>query len=154
MERYNAQAMERADTHNKEVYFQSGDLVWIHMMKERFPSKCKSKIMPRSDDPFEILEKIGHNAYKLDLPSAYGVSGTFNVADLNPYFEENEEIRSLRSNSNQLGEDDGDHPSKRLETLPNGPEQAKESKVVRKVHAIVLNHLNKLGSEQANSSEN
>ena len=38
--------------------------------------------MPRSDGPFEILEKIGPNAYKVDLPGDYGVSATFNVADL------------------------------------------------------------------------
>jgi len=49
------------------------------MWKERFPSKCKFKIMPRSDDPSEILEKIGPNAYKVDLPGEYGVSTTFIV---------------------------------------------------------------------------
>jgi len=56
--------------------------------------------MPRSDGPFEILEKIGPNAYKVDLPSDYGVSATFNVADLSPYHDEDEEILSLWSNSN------------------------------------------------------
>ena len=45
--------------------------------------------MPSSDDPIEILEKIGPNAYKVDLPSEYGVSATFSVADLNPYYDEN-----------------------------------------------------------------
>ena len=68
--------------------------------------------MPRSDGPFEILEKIGSNAYEVDLPGEYGVSTTFNVADLSPYYDEDEEISSLRSNSSQAGEDDGDHPTK------------------------------------------
>ena len=63
--------------------------------------------MPRSDGPFEILEKIGPNAYKVDLPGECGVSATFNVADLSPYYDESEEISSLRSNSHQAGEDDG-----------------------------------------------
>jgi len=56
--------------------------VWIHLRNERFSSKRKSKIMPRSDGPFEIIEKIGPNAYKVDLPIEYGVSATFNVANL------------------------------------------------------------------------
>jgi len=78
------------------------------LRKERFPSKRKSKLMPHSDVPFEILEKIGPNAYKVDLPGEYGVSATFNVADLSLYHEESEEIPSLRSNSSQAREDGGD----------------------------------------------
>jgi len=65
----------------KEANFQPGDLVWIHLMKERFPSKRKSKLMPRSNDAFEI---------KVDLPNEYGVSANFNVVDLNLYYDENE----------------------------------------------------------------
>ena len=41
--------------------------------------------MPRADGPFEILEKINDNAYKVELPGDYGVSATFNVAHLRPY---------------------------------------------------------------------
>ncbi|XP_019435361.1 PREDICTED: uncharacterized protein LOC109341845, partial [Lupinus angustifolius] len=59
------------------------DWVWIHMRKERFPSQRKSKLQPRGDGPFQVLERINNNAYKLDLPSEYGnISATFNVADL------------------------------------------------------------------------
>jgi hypothetical protein len=43
-----------------------------------------------------VLAKIYDNAYKVDLPSAeYGVSNSFNVADLTPY--EGEDIAALRS---------------------------------------------------------
>jgi len=59
--------------------------VWIHLRKERFPSKRKNKLMPREDGPFEVLEKINDNAYKVDLPGDYGVSATFNAADLSAY---------------------------------------------------------------------
>ena len=45
-------------------------------------SKCKSKLMPRLDGPFEILRKIGPNVCKVDLPGEYGVFSTMNVADL------------------------------------------------------------------------
>ena len=68
--------------------------------KERFPSKRKSKLMPRADGPFEVLEKINDNAYKVDLPGEYGVSCTFNVTDLKPYFED-DHLENLRVNSLQ-----------------------------------------------------
>ena len=40
---------------------------------------------PRGDGPFQILERINDNAYKVDLPGEYNVSATFNVADLSPF---------------------------------------------------------------------
>ena len=46
--------------------------------------------MPRLDGPFEVLEKIGPNADKVDLPGDYGVSATFNLGDLSPYYVEDE----------------------------------------------------------------
>ena len=56
--------------------------MWIHLRKERFLSKHKSKLMPRLEGPFVILEKIAPNAYKVDLFGEYGVSVTFNVLTL------------------------------------------------------------------------
>jgi hypothetical protein len=44
---------------------------------------------PRGNSPFRVLAKINDNAYKIDLPPSYGVSNTFNVADLLPYTSEN-----------------------------------------------------------------
>jgi len=63
-------------------------------------SKRKSKLVTRSDGPFEILERIGPNAYKVDLLQAYGVSATFTVAD-RPYYAENEELPNLKTKSSQ-----------------------------------------------------
>jgi len=52
----------------------------------KFPAKRKSKLQPRGDELFQVLEKINDNAYKLDLPREYGnISVTFNVADLSLY---------------------------------------------------------------------
>ena len=81
------------------------------MRKERFPSKRKSKLMPRSNGPFEILEKVGPNAYKVDLPGDYGVSATFNVSGLSPYFDD-EPFPSLRENFHLPGGNGGDHHKK------------------------------------------
>ena len=55
------------------------------------------------------LRYVEPNAYNVEFPVEYGVFDTFNVADLSPHFEENEEILSLRSNSNVVGENDGDY---------------------------------------------
>ena len=62
--------------------------------------------MPRVDGPFEVLERINDNAYKIDLPGDYGVSASFNVADLSPYLED-DYLVNLRTNSSQPGENDG-----------------------------------------------
>ena len=64
------------------MVFEPGDWVWVHLRKDRFPSQRKSKLQPRGDGPFKVLERINDNAYKIDLPSEYGVSSTFNVVDL------------------------------------------------------------------------
>jgi hypothetical protein len=55
------------------------------MRKERFPARRRSKLHPRGDGPFQILEKINDNAYKVDRPGEYKVSATFNVSDLSPF---------------------------------------------------------------------
>ena len=95
---------EWANKHRKKVQFEPRDLVWVHLRKDRFPEKCKSKLMPRGDGPFKVLSKINDNAYKIDLAEDYGVSTSFNVADLTPFFglEESES----RMTPFQEGEDD------------------------------------------------
>ena len=66
-------------------FFQPGDWVWVHFRKERFSLQRKSKLNLRGDGPFQILERINDNAYKVDLPGEYNVSASFNVADLSPF---------------------------------------------------------------------
>ena len=55
------------------------------MHKERFPAHRRTKLHPRGDGPFQILKKINDNAYKVDFPSEYNVSATFNIFDLSPF---------------------------------------------------------------------
>ena len=63
------------------------------MRKERFPARRRSKLHPRGDDPFQVLERINDNAYKLDLPGEYNISATFNVSDLS-LFDVGDDSRS------------------------------------------------------------
>ena len=82
IEKRTQQYATQANKGRKKVVFEPGDWVWLHMRKEWFPVQRRSKLLPRGDGPFQILERINDNAYKLDLPGEYNVSASFNVADL------------------------------------------------------------------------
>ena len=71
IEKSNASYQAQANKHKRRVVFQRGDLVWIHMRKERFPSKRKSKLMRRADGPFEVLDRVNDNDYKINLRKDY-----------------------------------------------------------------------------------
>jgi len=85
------QTATKANKGRREMIFQPGDLVWLHLRKERFPEQRKSKLSPRGDGPFKVLKKVGDNAYVLELPAEYGVSPVFNVGDLSPFYGYQEE---------------------------------------------------------------
>jgi len=107
IERMNAKYKISGDKDRKQLDFEPGDLVWLHLRKEWFSDLRKSRLMPRADGPFKVLKKINENAYKLDLPADFGVSPTFNIADLKPYLGEEDELES-RTTQMQEGEDDVD----------------------------------------------
>lgn len=106
---------EQANKNRKDVTFEPGDWVWLHMRHERFPNQRKSKLSPRGDGPFRVIEKINDNAYKLELPGELNISPTFNVTDLAP-FDAEEPV--LRSEPFQEGGNDED-----LLTIPPDPEK-------------------------------
>jgi hypothetical protein len=70
------------------------------------------------DGPFKIPEKVNDNAYKLNLPPDFGVSPTFNIADLTSYMREEDELE-LRTIPLQERKDDEDiTPMHMVETPP------------------------------------
>jgi hypothetical protein len=109
------------------------------MRKERFPNQRKSKLQPRGDGPFQVLERINDNAYKIDLPGEYGVSATFNVADLTLFDTDFDS----RSNPFEERGDDVDQPrntSTDPSHVPNGPMTRSKTKALKKaLNALVLN---------------
>nr|ABB47285.1 retrotransposon protein, putative, Ty3-gypsy subclass [Oryza sativa Japonica Group] len=107
IERMNIKYKLAGSKGKKHVTFEPGDLVWLHLRKNRFPNLRKSKLLPRADGPFKVIQKINDNAYKLELPADFGVSPTFNIADLKPYLGEEDELE-LRTTQMQEGEDDED----------------------------------------------
>ena len=79
--------------------------------------------MPRAEGPFDVLERMNDNSYKVDLSGAYEVSATFNVVDLSPFCLDSSPP-DLRIKSFQQGEDDGILPSQDLvheDTIPTRP---------------------------------
>jgi hypothetical protein len=107
IERMNAKYKISGDKGRRQLDFEPGDFLWLHLRKEWFPDLRKSKLMPRVDGLFKVLEKINENAYKLDVPANFGVSPTFNIADLKPYLGEEDKLESRRTKM-QEGEDDED----------------------------------------------
>ena len=78
--------------------------MWIHLRKERFLKHRKTKLHPRGDGSFEVLQRINDNAYKNDLPSSYGnVTAAFNVSNLYLF-----DHSDSRTNPFLEGENDGD----------------------------------------------
>jgi hypothetical protein len=107
IEKMNEKYRIAASKCRKELKLEPGDLVWLHLRKERFSELRKSKLMSHAVGPFKILVKINDNAYKLELPPEFGVSSSFNISDLRSYLGEKDEMPS-RTTSMQEGEDDDD----------------------------------------------
>ena len=81
----NAQYKLQADLHRRHNEFNVGDYVMIRIRPERFPSGANRKLHARSAGPFKVLQRVGPNAYVLDLPHDFGISSTFNIEDLVAY---------------------------------------------------------------------
>ena len=105
IEKINEMYKKNANKGHTRRAFEVGDLVWVHLRKERFPGKRKNKLMPRAEGPFKIMAKYGDNAYKLDLGEESGLASTFNIGDLSPYLEDTQ-IQELRTIPFEEGEDD------------------------------------------------
>jgi hypothetical protein len=87
IEKKNEQYATKVNNGSRQVTFELGDWVWVHMRKERFPARRRSKLHPRRDGSFQVLAWINNNTYKSDLPCEYNISATFNVYDLSPFEE-------------------------------------------------------------------
>ena len=99
------------------------------MRKERFTAHRWSKLHPRKDGPFQVLEKINDTAYKLELLSDYNISATFNVSNLSPFdVGDNSRMNPFEesgNDENQLAFKDPLH-------VPVGPITRARSKKIKK----------------------
>jgi hypothetical protein len=82
IEKMNEKYCIAASQGRKEVKLEPGDLVWLHLRKERFLELRKSKLMSCAAGPFKILSKIMHINLSSLLSSGLVPALTFQICDL------------------------------------------------------------------------
>ena len=116
------------------------------MRKERFPAQRRSKMLPRGDGPFQVLDRINDNAYNLDLSGEYNVSATFNVSDLSPFDADSD----LRTNPFQEGGSDADIK----EEQTNGPiTRARAKRMKKDMNNLVLQVVQEVESKHTQGNK-
>ena len=62
-----------------------GDQVVVWLRLERHSPSTATKLHACSVGPFWVLTRVHENAYVVNIPPSWGISSTFNMADLAAY---------------------------------------------------------------------
>ena len=82
--------------------------MWAVLTKDRFPASEYKKLSAKKIGPFEVLEKINPNVYRLKLPSHLRMADVFNVKHLILFTDDSSDDADSRANPVQPGENDVD----------------------------------------------
>ncbi|KZV44098.1 hypothetical protein F511_10769 [Dorcoceras hygrometricum] len=85
LQRAQQRMVKQANIHRKEVTYAVGDQVYLKLRPHRQQSVCKriyQKLAPRYYGPFEVIQKVGAVAYKVQLPPGSKVHPVFHVSCL------------------------------------------------------------------------
>lgn len=55
IEAINTTFKQKSNKNKRPQIFADGDLVWLHLRKECFPTKRKNKLMPRAKGPYKVV---------------------------------------------------------------------------------------------------
>ncbi|CAL8155920.1 unnamed protein product [Prunus armeniaca] len=91
-----------ANQHRRLKDFEEGDMVLVHLRRDRFPKGTYHKLKSKKFGPCKVLKKISSNAYMLELPPDLQISPIFNVSDLYLFEGFDEEPVSTEAQIQQL----------------------------------------------------
>ena len=113
IEQSNAKYKVATDKHRRKQVFAVGDQVMTFLHWKRLPVGTYRKLQSKKYGPYQIVKKINDNAYVVALPDSMGISKTFNVADIYPYYSSDKPMYSdiptnSRSSFSLMGETDAE----------------------------------------------
>ncbi|KAA0037662.1 dolichyl-phosphate beta-glucosyltransferase-like [Cucumis melo var. makuwa] len=89
---------KQADLKRREVESQEGDYVFLKIRPYRqvtLSMKQNEKLSPKYFGPYQILERLGEVAYKLELPSSAAIHPVFQVSQLKKVVGNRESVQQL-----------------------------------------------------------
>lgn len=81
--------------HRRRKDYEEGDMVLVHLRRERFPKSTYHKLKSKKLGPCKIINKISSNAYVIELPAGLQINPIFNVANLYAFEGFDESVTTL-----------------------------------------------------------